>query len=437
MVAGMWLSRAAGDRGGVDAWQATAAPAGFLAVTVGSVAFVAVAVPLLLGALERHGRWRRAATRLAVSNLRREPRRSAVMALALGFAMGVGFVTASFNSSVTEAITDQLDRSFRGVQVSAIAPNHSATSEVRLSPEVLDGLAALPEVDAVQTESVVVVGNQAGSLIGVTAFTDPWVTDGRFDAIGRSTVAALERGEAVIGPALARAEDLRPGDLLRLPTPTGAEQLRVASIVYNGNFGGRNVTIDYDLAEELYGHQAPVSVVVQGKPGVSDAALLRAVERAQLDPDLIVEGRQEVIDRNAEAVREQLSTFDAVQRGLLVMSFVAVLSTLLLVGIQRQKEFGMLAAVGMTPSELRRMVLWEAGIVAVLGVVVTGVCAVAQFTSLNAIVPVIIGYKDPWVMAPGAFVVYGLIAIATALVAALYPARRASRVEVLEALRYE
>jgi putative ABC transport system permease protein len=209
------------------------------------------------------------------------------------------------------------------------------------------------------------------------------------------------------------------------------------AIVYDGNFGGRNVTVSFDLSKRLYGEQAPVSVIVQPERGVGETTLRRRIEAAHLDPGLIVEGRDEVIARNAKSVKDQLSTFDTIQRGLLVMSFVAVLSTLLLVGIQRQREFGMLAAVGMTPPELRRMVRWVAGIVAVLGVLVTGLAALGQYWALNAIVPVIIGYRDPWVVAPGSFVVYSLIAVATALVAALYPARRASRVEVLEALRYE
>jgi putative ABC transport system permease protein len=437
VATGMALATATGSRGGVDRWQTTLAPVGFLMCTVGGVGGVAISVGLLLGVLERRGRFRRASLRLAVSNLRREPRRSGVMAIALGFAMGVGFVTASFNDSVTEAIRTQLDRRFEGVQVAATDPNNSATSEVRLSPAVLEALEALPGVRTVDRSSVVVVGNEEGRLIGVRGFTDPWVDDGRFDARGRTTRAGLDAGQAAIGPGLARQQGLRPGDLLRLPTPHGPVQVPIMSIVYDGDFGGRNVALSYELVRRLYGPQAPVSVVVKGERGVSDAELLERIRAARLDRGLLVEGREEVLARNAKAIRDQLSTLDAIQRGLLVMSFVAVLSSLLLVGIQRQRELGMLAAVGMTPHELRRMVLWEAALVAVLGVLATGVAASAQYWALNAIVPVIIGYRDPLVIDPGSFVVYSLIAVATAVLAALYPARRAGQVEVLDALRYE
>ena len=434
--AGLVISQVSAHQAGIERWRSSLAPVGFLVVTLGSVAFVTVAVPMLLALAERRVEFRRASSRLALSNLRREPRRSAVMALALGFAMGVGFVTASFNASVTQAITDQLNEHFHGVQVSSIDPNNSATNEARLGPQVLAGLRALPVVKSVETGGYVVVGNQAGKLIGVSAYTDPWIT-GDDTAVGTPTRAGLEAGGVVIGPGLARSDRLRPGDHLRLPTPHGPIELPVMAVAFNGDFGGRNVLMSLDLMGRVFGAQAPVSVIVTPESGVSERQLIRTIRDARLDPRLHVEGHQAVIDRNAKSVSDQLATFDAIQRGLLVMSFVAVLSTLLLVGIQRRKEFGMLAAVGMTPRELRRMVLTEAAIVALLGVLVTGVAAVGQYWALNAVTPVIIGYRDPFVLAPIAFVTNSAIALATAMLAALYPARRAARVEVLEALRYE
>ena len=121
------------------------------------------------------------------------------------------------------------------------------------------------------------------------------------------------------------------------------------------------------------------------------------------------------------------------------MSFVAVLSTLLLVGIQRQQGVRHARRRGDDPAELRRMVLSEAGIVAVLGVRrhrrSRRSCSTGR---LVLITPVIIGYKDPFVVdrrrrwSGTADRGRGRPAGA-----ALYPSRRAGRVEVLEALRYE
>jgi putative ABC transport system permease protein len=114
-----------------------------------------------------------------------------------------------------------------------------------------------------------------------------------------------------------------------------------------------------------------------------------------------------------------------------------VLSTLLLAGVQRQREFGMLGAVGMTPQELGRMILVEAAAVGVAGVVVGAVASLQQYTALHLITPVIIGYRDPYRLDLPAGLTFGGLSMVVAVVAALYPSRRAGKIDVLEALRYE
>ncbi len=288
---------------------------------------------------------------------------------------------------------------------------------------------------AIDRTAFLVAGNQPGDLIGVGGYTDPWLDVGV--ATGSLTRAGLEAGEVAIGPGLARSQRLRPGDELVLPTRDGTVRLPVMAVVYNGDFGGRNVLMDFSLIQQLYGQEAPVAVLVQPSDGVSNEQLAAAIEAAELDPSIEVRTPDEVVERVTGEIAEQISTFNAVQRGLLVMSFIAVLSTLLLVGIQRQREFGMLAAVGMTPAELRRMILAEAGLVAILGVIVTGALSLVQFLSMVLITPVVIGYKDPYVVDLASVGQYAVIAVLVALAAAYYPSRRAGRVEVLDALRYE
>jgi putative ABC transport system permease protein len=209
------------------------------------------------------------------------------------------------------------------------------------------------------------------------------------------------------------------------------------AVVQDGDFGGRNVLMSTALLERLYGPQPTGRVVVQPKAGTTPEQLAATIREAKIDPDLTVQTRPEVVEQVAGEVGKQLSSFDALQRGLLVMSFVAVLSTLLLVGIQRQRELGMLAAVGMTPRELARMVVFEAGLVAVAGSIVGIAVSVANYGALLLITPVMIGYEDPFVVDPAAALAYAAIAIVVALLASCWPAWRASKVEVLRALQYE
>ena len=164
------------------------------------------------------------------------------MAVALGFAMGVGFVTASFNMSVTQAITESLNGNLKGVAGVEHRPEQLRDTETRLTPGACSGArAGSPGVARSSGRAFVVIGNEARSSIGVQAFTDAWLDDGVGASVPMSTSRA-GRGPGV-DRACARpaAEGLRPGDELDLSTPTGTVHLPVMAVVYNGNFGGRNV----------------------------------------------------------------------------------------------------------------------------------------------------------------------------------------------------
>jgi putative ABC transport system permease protein len=137
------------------------------------------------------------------------------------------------------------------------------------------------------------------------------------------------------------------------------------------------------------------------------------------------------------SVDGQMDAFWAFQRGLLAVSFVAVLSTLLLVGVQRRREMAMLAAVGSPPSTLFRMVLAEAGIVGVVAVALSVLGGMVMLWALVEVSPLVVGFSTPfspdWASVPTS----GGLSLVVALVAACWPARRAARTDVAVSLRYE
>jgi putative ABC transport system permease protein len=435
VVIGLDLCWIAQRQGALEPWQATLAPLAFVLTSATTAILCAALAPRVIELLQPSVSGRSAAARLAVGNLLREPRRTGVMAVALGFAVGIGFITSSFNVSIRAAITENFTRHLTGVTVTSLEPNNTVNVDAKLSPDTIAAISALPGVARVDTEAVVVVGHEPDGLIGVRAFSNPWLSADVL--VGTQDQSRLDAGQVLIGPGLARQSGLRPGDTLSLDTPTGAVDVPVMAVVQDGDFGGRNVLMAMPLLERLYGPQPTGRIVVQPKPGISSEQLATTIRAAKIDPVLTVQTRPEVIDQVSREVGKQLASFDALQRGLLVMSFVAVLSTLLLVGIQRQRELGMLAAVGMTPPEIARMVVLEAGLVAIAGSVVGVAVSLANYAALVLITPVVIGYEDPFVVDPAAALVYAAIAVAVALLASGWPAWRASRVEVLRALQYE
>jgi putative ABC transport system permease protein len=205
----------------------------------------------------------------------------------------------------------------------------------------------------------------------------------------------------------------------------------------DGNFNGLNVTMPMSLFTRLYGPQPTSYVALEPAPGVSTAELADRARAARLDPALRIYTPSELARKLASDLSFQLAPFYALQRGLLAVAFIAVLSTLLLVGVQRRRELAMLAAVGMEPTELSGMVLVEGTVVALVGSFVASIGAIGMYTAFHLCVPILIGFRDPWRLAPMSLAVWVPIAVATVLAAAALPAWRNARIPVVEALQYE
>ena len=213
----------------------------------------------------------------------------------------------------------------------------------------------------------------------------------------------------------------------------------VLGVARNGDFGGRNVVLPSARLEELFGPPAVRFASLVPADGVRAADVVAAAEAAlpAIDPSVRVRSSAAIADEIGDSIGSQMVPFRVMQQGLLLVSFVAVLSTLLLVGMQRQRETGLLAAVGATPPDLRRAVLTEALLVAAAAVVQAVVLGLVLLWALLLVVPVLLGYDDPFRTSWTATAAAAVTAFVVTALAAAWPAWRASRVEVLEALRYE
>jgi putative ABC transport system permease protein len=423
------------SKGALEQWQAALAPFAYVVAVAACTMLTAALAPLVLRWV---GRWvggKKAPGRLAVANLTREPGRTGVMAVALGMAVGVAFITASYTVAVRQGITDNLTKNLHGVAVSTLEPNNNFNVDAKVSPATVDAVAHMPGVARINRGTGLAVGHDTANLIAVSAFEEPFLSDELLQ--GSKDIVRLEAGEVMIGPGLARRTGLRASGTLHLDTPTGIVDLRVLGIQQDGSFGGNNVQMSYALLERLYGPQPVTGFNAIPAPGTSTEQLAATIKAAHLDPDLRVQTASELAKDISKGVEGQLASFWALQRALLATAFVAVLSTLLLVGVQRQRELGLLAAVGMQPSELARMVLAEAVLVAVVGAVVGVLVSLPMYGGLLLIAPVLIGFKEPFVVDPTSALVYVAVGVFVALLGAAWPAWRTSRVEVLTALQYE
>jgi len=421
--------------GALEKWQATLGPLVFLVAVLASVLAMGAFVPGLIRAGLRLVPKRRAVARLGFANLIREPRRTGVMGVAIGAAVGVAFMTASFNKSVHDAIASN-NVGARYVRVATIDANNTFNLDAKLPPSVVAKLAALPGVARVDRETFLLTGARESDLIAIGAAD--YRQAGDIDLIqGSNDEAAFEAGAVMIGPGLARRDNLRGGSKLKLATPTGYVEVPVLGVWQDGNFGGRAVGMTVATMEKLYGPLPTEGASLRPMKGVSPNTLAEEARRANLDPDIQIQTPTELVSQVTKDIGGQLAPFWALQRALMLVAFIAVLSTLLLVGVQRRRELGLLAAVGMRPRELSTMVFTEAGAVGASATVIGVASSMIMLVGLMLMIPLLIGFRDPFRVDLTAVAVWGPVGIALVLVAAAWPAWRTSRLEVLEALQYE
>jgi len=437
--------------GGLEVWQVPLASVGFGVVAVSLLVVGGHLAPVVIRPLGRVV-GDSAAGRLAVANLLRAPGRTGVMVVALAGASATAFVTAGFSSGVEASLTENILRNMDGVSVSAVGPGPGANMDVALPQALVDALADVPGVAEVREGTVVTAGSDRGGLTSVAAWQDPWVLNrsGADVVLGEIDREAFDRGEAMVNTLLARQDGVRPGDVVRLPTPTGMAEVRVQAVIHGGGPNGREVVVPWELHRRLYGVQSTREVNLRPEPGVSYDELAEsiypALARSEVS-EMVVEGSQRMllhvktpaqsVDSARDLVRYTMLPFWALQRGLLGVSFVAVLSTLLLIGVQRRREMGMLAAVGMTPPRLGQMVLAEAAVVGVVAVALGTGGGVVTLWAMIETAPLVIGFANPFRPDWSSVLTSGGVVLVVALLAALWPARRAARTEVIPALRYE
>jgi putative ABC transport system permease protein len=212
----------------------------------------------------------------------------------------------------------------------------------------------------------------------------------------------------------------------------------VGGVWLDGNFNGRVVDMPVAMFRRLYGTAEPPDTVrVSPAAGTSLSQLRATLVGARLDPDLTIETPAQVVTRASNSVSHQLDAFSALQRGLLAVAFIAVLSTLLLVGVQRRREIGLLAAIGMEPRQLGRLIAVEAIGVAIMGAVLATAGGILLDLAFYFNIPLIVGYQDPLGFSFTSLALWAPVSAIIVLAAAALPAWRTSRIQILDALQYE
>jgi ABC-type antimicrobial peptide transport system permease subunit len=171
---------------------------------------------------------------------------------------------------------------------------------------------------------------------------------------------------------------------------------------------------------------------VKMEGGETDANLAALEKALEPYPNAKAQSRQDFIDSQISGLSSILNILYVLLALSVIVSLFGIVNTLVLTVFERTREIGMLRAIGMTRRQVRRMIRHESVITALIGGVLGIVLGIVLGALLVARVE-FIQFSLPLV----SLIIFGVMTIVVGIVAAIFPARRAARLNVLEALQYE
>lgn len=365
--------------------------------------------------------------RLASRNAQRTPRRTASTASALMVGLALVSMVSVVAESVKKSFTDQLS--------SSVTADFFVSSSgfQGLPPSFAEALAEIPELSAVspfRAADAQVAGatKQIGAVRG-EAFGQLVDID-----LLEGSVESIADGAILLHSDPARDLDVGIGDTIDITWQNGTTTTLTIGGIYDDSSIAGNWLVSLETLSSV-SNAPPTDFFIGAKiaDGVSIEDARAAVEEVAVDyPSAEVQNQAEF----QQAQEDQINQLLSIVYGLLIFAiFIAVLgiaNTMALSVFERTREFGLLRAVGMSRKALKRSIRWEAIIVSVFG------------ATLGIVVGVPLGISVAWALpdsfitsirVPAGTIVNILIAsIAVGVLAAVFPARRAAKLDVLESI---
>ena len=370
---------------------------------------------------------------LARDNAMRNPSRTATTAAALMVGLALVSFVSILGQGLRTSFSDSVEELFVA-DYSLNAGNDPLNPVAARAAERADGVEVVSAVrgdDAQAFGENVHVNGVEPDLVEVLNMA--WRAGSGSDRVP----AELGAAGAFVKDEYADKHDLAIGSRFDLKTPTGeVVPLRVAG-VFDEPTGGSpfgDVSISSATFDRSFASSDNEFTFVNMRGGVTEANTA-ALERAVREfPEANVETRDQFRERQLSQLDTVLNVLYALLALSVIVSLFGIVNTLVLTVFERTRELGMLRAIGMTRRQVRRMIRHESIVTALIGAVLgiaVGVFLAALVTQTLSDQGIV--FAIPWVT----LVVFVVIAIAAGVLAAVFPARRASRLNVLEALQYE
>ena len=370
---------------------------------------------------------------LARDNATRNPARTASTASALMIGLALVTFVAIFGQGIRSSFEDAVNELFIGDY--AVTSTNTFTPIEAAAGRALVGKPGIEDVSAIRAGSA----RYLGSNNDLTA-VQPNLNKTLFMKWTQGSNAVPgELGNDGFFASKNYVEDhhLTLGSPVTLQFPSGKKTSVKLKGVWDEPKGGSpfgHITISTTLFDKFTPRPQDEMVLANTPGGVTDANTAHLEHAVKGFADAKVQTRDEFKSNFEAPINKLLNLLYALLALAVIVSLVGIINTLVLTVFERTREIGMLRAVGMTRRQVRMMIRYESIVTALMGAalgLVVGVFLAALVT--HALSSSGIVFAVPWIQ----LVYFVIAAILVGILAAVIPARRASRLNVLQALQYE
>jgi len=401
-----------------------------------AIVFVSVAVlsPLIARPLARVvgaplPRLRGLPGSLATQNAMRSRRRTAATAAALMVGLALVSTAAILASSLRATVGSLIDENFRADLVVG-----SAGFGAGFTPDLTAEVRSLPQVDSAASlrGGQVLVDDDRSFLAGVDI-----EALGEFFTIDTisGSLEGIANGGVAVRKGRAESSGLAVGDTLNLTFPVGGEQQVPIVAIWDAEGLDASMLISLDMYTQRFVDQLDTQALIRLSPGVSaEEGKVAVQEVTDRYPNVRLLDRNGFRDQVEGQITQLLGLIFVLLALAIVVAFLGITNTLSLSVIERTREIGLLRAVGMSRRQIRTMIRWESVIIAIIGALL-GIALGVAFGW--AVVRALSDQGLQFALPVGQLLAAVIGAGAAGIVAAVVPAARASRLDVLAAISYE
>ena len=364
----------------------------------------------------------------------------ASLVVALAMVVGISTMIFSFRSTVQEWLTKSVQADIAiGPAANLVLGN---TQMVR--PEVEAIVAATPHVsyDSYRELRVQLNGRQVKMVSARLAVTRDIERLDFSQGDSRAAFdAAINDSAVLVSQPFFRRFHLGLGDTLSLATPTGRRDFKIAGVYIDYTTEGGVILVDWQTYRKFWHDDAinGIGVYIDKKSGV-DPKQLQTELRAKIAPygDYLIKSNEELRVQIFRIFDQTFSVTYILQTIGIIVSALGIFLSLTILVAERRREISILRAVGASRGQIEAMVLWEAGIIGLLGSFLGIVAGLALAWILSFVINVsFFGWTISWATPWRFLLTLPVAVIAAALVAGYWPARQAAHLDIADGVKME